>query len=173
MAKVTVTNRVDRTDEVLELADELTGRGVKAGVLGEAGSTQQIKASVHEFGARIDVTPDMRDYFLAVGFPLSDDTDQIVIPERQFIRPALDNNEGFIRDRMQGRIIEAVQEGGDADSVLAALGEDLVTLIQQQMGEHGPSLSGMTLALRNGGSSATPLQDTGRLKQAISWEEIA
>lgn len=172
MSEVTVTDRVDRTDEVRKAMRDIKAEGIKVGVLSDAGEKQQIKASVHEFGARIDVTPDMRDFFLAVGFPLKDETDEIVIPERRFLRAALDNNEDFISKRFEGYALQVVAGRLSGEKVLRKLGEDIVTLIQQQMGENGPPLSGMTTALRTGGGGATPLQDTGSLKNAITWEAL-
>lgn len=184
MAQVTIEDNVNRTEEVVDAIRDLTGEGVRAGVLGESGSVQQMKASVHEFGARIKITEAMENFFFAkwketgnegwraLFLAVQGGKEEIVIPERRFLRSALDNNEEFIRDRFRGRVLNIVDGSGTPDEAVTGLGEDMVTLIRQQMGENGPDLSGVTLALRRGGSEATPLRDTGRLSQSIAWETI-
>ncbi len=177
MATVKVTDHENNVPQLVDAIGEVQGAGIRVGVMGKGGSTQQIKASVHEFGATIRITEKMRNYFAFVhGIWFREEKTHIHIPERQFIRPALDDNEAEIRTLVRSRMVQIAEGNAAPESLMPLVGETVKSFMQQQMGENGPPLSDMTLMLRRGGDggggNAVPLRDEGRLFQAIAWEPV-
>jgi len=81
--------------------------GVKKGSKGSKGDMVDI-AWVHEFGYTIAVTPKMRAYLHHKGLHLKTTTTHIHIPERSFLRAAL-NDPGF-REEVGRIYLEALRE---------------------------------------------------------------
>jgi hypothetical protein len=81
--------KFDHTDKMRKAAKSLDGVKVYAGVL--TGEHQWL-AGIHEYGAKIPVTPKMRAYLHSIGVHLKKSTTLIVIPERSFLRAGYDTN---------------------------------------------------------------------------------
>ena len=72
MGKVNIEDDDQLINHIQDELGFLNGIKVKAGIFGEDDSFQVMKASVHEFGVKIDVTPKMRAWFAYQGYPLSE-----------------------------------------------------------------------------------------------------
>lgn len=129
-------------------------------------------AAVHEYGVTIKVTPEMRGFFAAMGYPLSPSTTSIDIPERSFIRRTADEKREQISKDGRRLLTRLVQGRISAQQLMDKLGNLLVSTVQKTIDDiDSPELSQMTLDLRSGDSgNASPLQDTGRLWQSIDYE---
>ncbi len=130
---------------------------------GRLGSTQLVTImNVHEYGARIPVTPRMRDFFLArFGISLRADRRFIIIPERAPLRKTADNKARAIDDVI-ARGLEGVIAGTrTARSVMRQLGAYMVRQVHRMI------MTGLEppLQLRQG----IPLFDTGQLLRHIRY----
>jgi hypothetical protein len=160
--KVRDENRIPR---LLKELDNLGKRKIRVGIMG--GDMAMI-GRVHEFGARIPVTPKMRKWFAAQGYPLRKDTTHIVIPERSFIRAGFDENEKAFLEEAKKWLIEAFRKGTPADTVLEALGLQLQGMMQEYLRNLSePPLSRMTVEMTG---RSNPLVHTGHLLEAIVYE---
>lgn len=175
MKYVTIKDDNDKVNRALKELKKLKGSKIKVGVIGENEQEDEVDlvtiASVHEFGISIDVTQEMRNWFLWKGFPLRSETTQIEIPERSFIRTAFDNNEKDIQNKARQLYTQVVKGRMTAELMMSKLGLWCVNLVRQQINEvETPPLSGMTTKLRTGTGEQSPLQDTGQLWESIQYE---
>lgn len=162
--KVNDQNNIPR---ILKQLDNLGKRKIRVGLMG--GDMAEIGA-VHEFGARIRVTPKMRKWFAAQGFPLRKDTTHIVIPERSFIRAGFDENEKAFLEEAKKWLFEAFRKGTPTDAVLDALGLQLQGMMQEYLRNLSePPLSRMTVEMTG---RSNPLVNTGKLLEAIVYEVV-
>lgn len=102
--------RISDTGDLAPLVREsrkLKGARFEAGFMNLSGDVA-IYAPVQEYGVTIQVTPAMRGFFLAKGFPLSANTTEIVIPATAPIRLSFDD------PRLMTAVMEALQNGVDA-----------------------------------------------------------
>lgn len=92
------------------------------------------------------------------------------IPERSFIRGAIDANQGKIR-RTLNRLALAVSRGGmSANMALGILGESVSQMIKKRITDGiPPALKPATVARKG---SSKPLIDTGQLLNSIGWELV-
>ncbi len=162
--KVHDENRIPR---LLKELDNLGKRKIRVGIMG--GDMAMIGA-VHEFGARIPVTPKMRKWFAAQGYPMRKETTHIVIPERSFIRAGFDENEKAFLEEARKWLIEAFRKGTPTDKVLEALGLQLQGMMQEYLRNLSePPLSRMTVEMTG---RSNPLVHTGHLLRAIVYEVV-
>jgi hypothetical protein len=162
--KVRDENRIPR---LLKELDNLGKRKIRVGIMG--GDMAMI-GRVHEFGARIPVTPKMRKWFAAQGYPLRKDTTHIVIPERSFIRAGFDENEKAFLEEAKKWLIEAFRKGTPSDTVLEALALQLQGMMQEYLRNLSePPLSRMTVEMTG---RSNPLVHTGHLLEAIVYEVV-
>lgn len=77
--------------------------GIQEGDRTPEGDDLSVIAAVQEFGAIIPVTEKMRGWFARQGFPLSPDTQVIVIPRRALFQPVLEKT----RDALQQNMTDA------------------------------------------------------------------
>lgn len=169
MAKVRVKDDSDFDSITMNLR-QLNNSKIQIGIFGEDDSFEVMKATVHEFGVKIKVTPKMRTWFAFQGYPLSPSTTSIQIPERSFLRATFDE-EGRQIERMGLEEIVAVMSGQRRGHVAAdRYGLKLAALVQEKMTQVSePALSGMTKARRKGsGESANALVDEGKMRQSIT-----
>jgi hypothetical protein len=166
MRHVTIrdTNNIDRVTRSLR---QLKRKSIKVGVMGGESELAMI-AAVHEFGTEIEVTPKMRGWFAANGFPLKKDTTKIVIPERSFLRSGYDENIDEIVGTIES-LLPAVLENSVQPSVFTEMiGLEFAGMIQKKLRDlRQPSNSDMTKEIKG---SSNPLIDTGRLVGAIRHE---
>ena len=151
---------------------KLYGAKLKIGVMGEDDKDMVMIASVHEFGVRIEVTDKMRGWFMGQGYFISPDTKYINIPERSYLRRAFDENLSDIRSDGNELLTKVVRGEATANQFMNKMGVMLVSIVRQTIDDvDKPPLSDMTKEMRTGqGGGESPLQDTGRLWQAISYE---
>ncbi len=166
-ARVRCSVRCDRLGELEKLAGALSGRGAAVGATGE----HAWLAAVHEYGARVPVTPKMRGFFLKkFGVALKKETAYIVIPERSFLRSGFDANRDGLHREAERLLCAAMDGTVSAAEVPAGVGAWLRDKIRAQAAApDGPPLS--PLAVRAKGNGA-PLHDTGALIAGIDfWVE--
>jgi hypothetical protein len=86
--KIRMKSMKDLTGKAVAKAAVLNGTKINVGALeGE----HAWLAAIHEYGCTIPVTPKMRAYLHHIGVHLRADTNQIVIPERSFLRSGFDS----------------------------------------------------------------------------------
>lgn len=122
-------------------------------------------AAVQEFGARISVTDKMRGYLAATGLPLKATTQQIVIPERSFLRTGAKESEKEIRKVADKKVVKALTGSIKPTRFMEELGEELKKGIQETAADlKNPKLHPYTVEQKG---NAKPLKDTGKLLEAI------
>lgn len=151
---------------------QLNQSEIKIGVFGEDDSFQVMKATVHEFGVKIPVTPKMRAWFAYQGYPLSPSTTEIHIPERSFLRATFDDKSQEIQKAGREEIEKVIAGGASGKLAARRYGLKLSALVQEKMTEvKDPPLSDMTKERRRGsGAEANPLVDQGRMRQGITYK---
>lgn len=171
MPEVEITGDFDYERTIRGLA-EIEGKSVEVGVLGTSGSDIQMIATVHEFGARIAVTPKIRGFFAAAGFPLKSTTTHIVIPERAPLRRTIDS------PQTQRQIVEELEDGIDAWlagqisvlEVLEGVGLVLAASVRTAIADGLAPENHPLTVIRKG--SAKPLVDKGRLINAYTHRVV-
>lgn len=156
----------NRIPEVLSTLEELNGRKIHVGVLGEG--KQQMIASVQEYGIQIKVTDKMRRFLAAKGLYLKKETDHITIPERSFIRAGWDQHEKDVLDKSDELILDVINNGISVDTFLDALGQESRDLIRDFARDlRNPANHPFTVEQKG---SSNPLVDSGGLIGAITYE---
>ena len=165
---------------------------VKVGLLAENGGSDEVSenldlaglGAVQEFGARIQVTEKMRK-FLAykLGIHLKKETTEIVIPARSWLQMPLERSQDLrakVKEKTQLTKSErelaelAITEYGDygiLGELAQAVGVSALEQIQEAFdtegfGEWTPN-SPATIRAKG---SESPLIDTGRLRNAITYK---
>ena len=166
-ARVRHSVRCDRLPKLEKLAAGLAGKSAAVGATGE----HAWLAAIHEYGARVPVTPKMRGFFLKkFGVALKKETAYLVIPERSFLRAGFDANEDGLH-REAARLLCAAFDGAvQAAEVPAGVGMWLRDKIRAQAAAPGgPPLSPLTVRAKGG---SAPLRDTGAMIDGIEfWVE--
>ena len=165
---VEIKDHKNEIPRLVEQSRKLDGTEVTAGVHGKDDSFMAMIAQVHEFGVDIQVTEDMRGWFLAQGFPLSEDTEVIEIPSRSFVRPAADMLTRSLDAVVDAQMESLVFEQATAFEAASRVALHMRQQILDHLGKTGPPLSDMTKQMRRGGGSAQKLQDEGSLRQAVA-----
>lgn len=170
MAKMKITDDDDMWHRLKKNFEMLQGKELRVGIFGEDDSFQVMKASVHEFGIEIDVTPKMRGWFAYQGFPLSPNTQTINIPERSFIRATYDENKGEITKLVKLQIENIMFSKTNTKFAFKLIGEDLVGMVRKKMYDiDKPELSDMSKEMRKGGDP-NPLVDDGKMRQSVTYK---
>jgi len=154
-----------------DMADSLRslgGKSIKVGVFGSDDSELVTIAAVHEFGAEIPVTPKMRGWFAANGYPLKKDTTVITIPERSWLRSGYDEHIDDIAEKMKNLLPKVLEGNVNPTIFMNMIGLEFAGLIQKKMKDlRDPANSAMTAERKK---SDNPLIDTGRLIGSIRHE---
>ena len=134
----------NRIPEIRNQIQALSSKKIKVGILSKSGESMAVIAGANEFGV-----PGR-------------------IPERAFLRITMDRPK-TIDDAVKfaERIFD---HGQDASKMLDAMGASLVSSIQDTI-ESNLAPANAQITIERKGSAKT-LQDTGRMKQAISWEVV-
>lgn len=115
---------------------------------------------------RYFVTPKMRKWFVANGYPLKASTTVIHIPERSFIRSGHDENIDKIVGKIEGFIPDLFENEVNIDVFMDQIGMEFANLIQKKLRAiTNPPNSAMTIERKG---SSNPLMDSGRLVQSIT-----
>lgn len=151
--------------EIIKNLQKLNGKKIKVGVFGDDGSDLVMIARVHEYGCEIPVTPKMRAWFAANGYPLRKETTVIRIPERSFLRSGYDENIDTISKKIEEMVPDVIAADVDPKEFMDAIGMEFAGLIQKKMRDlKDPPNSQMTIERKG---SDNPLIDTGRLVGSI------
>lgn len=157
---IRTTNNIPRVTQALR---DVARKEIKVGVF-DSGELGMI-AAVHEFGTQIEVTPKMRGWFGANGYPLKASTTHINIPERSFIRGGFDEHIGKTIDKIETMLPHVMALAMDSDMFLDAIGMDLASHIKKYMNElDSPPNADMTVQRKG---SSNPLISSGRLRNSI------
>lgn len=155
---------------ILKEINKLKNKKIQIGIFGDDDSTMLMIARVHEFGVDIEVTPKMRAYLHHIGIHLKEDTEEINIPERSFVRATFDEKAKEIQ-RMGQKGIEAVLLGKEkADVFLERYGLYLRDLVRKKLRDLKEPPNHPATAKRKG--SSNPLVDDGHLKRSITYRVV-
>ena len=159
------TNNIDK---VMRNLKQLGGKQIKVGLFGSDSSELVMIGAVHEYGAEIPVTPKMRAWFAANGYPLKKETTVIKIPERSWLRSGYDENIDKIAKKIEEMVPHVIEGNVNPKIFMDAIGMEFAGLIQKKMRDlKNPPNSSMTVERKG---SDNPLIDTGRLVGAIRYE---
>ena len=162
------------------LADK---KAVKVGLIAGKGGDDIISedmdlagiGAVQEFGATIQVTDKMRAWLHYNGLHLKASTTTINIPVRSFLQMPLEDKKRLFKNITKNidfdDLIDYVEKTGDLESLAVMIGAGAVETINEAFDSSGfgqwePDSSFTTS--RKG--SSLPLQNTGKLRQSISYE---
>lgn len=160
----------NRMPALLAALAELDRTRIEVGVFGAAESHLLMIARVHEFGARIEVTPKMRGWFRGQGHPLRRETTQITIPERSYMRSSWDESAGELERLTTQLLRQVLTLRLSPAQMYERIGVWLVGRIQRQIRTLSePPLHPMTVERKG---SSNPLVDTGRLIQSITYRVV-
>lgn len=142
----------------------IDSKRVNVGVTGE----NAWLAGIHEYGCRIKVTEKMRAWLHANGLHIKNETTEIVIPERSFLRNGFDDcHEDIIRKAE--RLIPVVLDGNMPSGIfLEEVGALLLTHIKKYAEELNKPANHPFTTERKG--SENPLVNTGGMINSISCE---
>ncbi|WP_205651882.1 hypothetical protein [Bacillus infantis] len=155
-------------DKVKRTLRDLKMNDIKVGVFGSDDSDMVMIAGVHEYGTDITVTPKMRAWFAANGFPLKKETTTITIPERSFIRSGFDENIDEIFNKMKQLLPQVLEQEVDTRIFMDMIGLEFAGMIQKKLRDlRDPENSDMTVQRKG---SSNPLFDKGRLVGSIRHE---
>lgn len=145
---LSVLASIDDDDGISDILDEIEGaehNAVDIGILSDENELLRIYASANEFGTRNGH-----------------------IPERSFIRAAIDENQGRIDARAE-HVFRQVTDGRiSMETGLGWMGEFIQRLVTSKITtlRHPPNKQ--STIDRKG--SSNPLIDSGRMRQSIRWE---
>ncbi|SDI15892.1 hypothetical protein SAMN05192534_12364 [Alteribacillus persepolensis] len=150
--------------ELMKNVKDMGSSTIEAGVFG--GGEQEMIAAVHEFGVDIEVTDKMRAYLHHIGIHLREDTTEIHIPERSFIRSGWDESEKEINRKIQDLLPDVLELGTDGETFMQMLGLEIEGKLKERLIEvSDPALHPATIERKK---SRNPLVDTGSLNDAIT-----
>jgi len=159
------TNNIDKAVRNLR---KLGGNTIKVGIFGADDADLVMIGAVHEYGADIPVTPKMRAWFAANGYPLKATTTVITIPERSWLRSGYDENIDKIADKLEDMVPDVIEGDVNPKIFMDMIGMEFAGLIQKKMRNlRSPANSSMTIERKG---STNPLIDTGRLVGAVRHE---
>jgi len=168
--QLTVKIEEDRSgwDKFAGTLEEIGKKSIHAGIQADEDAELVMIAGVQEFGADIRVTPKMRGFFhYAFGINLKHETTFISIPSRPFIRQTFDKREAELLELgfdLAGLIIDGVLT---VDQALGNWGDKLISLIRSEVAEGDNFKPNAPLTKTVKGAGKHPLQDSGRLMNAL------
>ncbi|MEK5148770.1 hypothetical protein MKX53_17455 [Psychrobacillus sp. FSL K6-4615] len=163
--RITVSDN-NRIPQVLSDLSKAKQKKAKVGYMQD--TELSMIASVHEFGARIQVTDKMRGYLASQGLHLKATTTHIVIPERSFLRTGTDANIDAIQAKAQELITDVVNGNVSVETFFEMLGLELKGKIQEYAIDLDNPVNHPFTVERKG--SSNPLVDNGGLIQSMEVE---
>lgn len=155
-------------DKLAKTLKGMSSQTVKAGIQSNEDAELLMIANVQEFGADITVTPKMRGFFRAVfGVSLKKSTTKITIPSRPFIRRTFDKRLDELKKLgfdLGGLVID---DKLTLEQSLELWGEKFVAFIRNEIAEGNNFEPNAPLTIERKGAGKHPLQDSGRLQQAL------
>lgn len=195
--KVTDENR---SNDVADELKQLNSYSLEIGVFGADDSFIAMLASVHEFGMTIrpkgkfltiptkaagkKKARDIKGLFKPKGKRILATTnkqgkltvmfylvEEVVIPERSFIRSTFDEKENEWANYISTLIGKVVNGSATAREVYERLGARIQRDIQRKIKQLSePGNAGATVARKG---SNNPLIDSGRLRQSVTWKVVS
>jgi hypothetical protein len=169
MLSVNVKITEDRSgwDKFAKTLASLSRKAAKIGIQADEDQELLQYAAQNEFGADIPVTEETREFFEGHGFPLSPKTTSITIPSRPFIRQTFEKRFEELKKigfEFGGLIID---DKMTLDQALELWGDKFVSFIRSEIadGDNFEPNAPLTILLK--GEGKHPLQDSGRLQQAL------
>lgn len=163
-----VIKDIDNTKKYIKKLKSLNNSKILIGITGTFDSNLLMIASVNEFGINITVTPKMRAFLHYKGLHLSPGTNEIKIPERSFIRDGFDDNIAKITKIIENKLDSFLFGKINKSVFLNFIGLQLSSILQKHLTDlKSPGNHPFTVEEKG---SSNPLIDSGRLRQAISYE---
>lgn len=159
--------------ELQEIKDKEITVGIQADEIDADGKNLAYIGAVHEFGKEIKVTDKMRGYLHAQGLHLKKTTKVIKIPQRSFLRGAVDENESEINSLGDKLLNHVIAGRLSSKQALKMLGDSVQGIIQQRIADGiQPGLHPFTIQQKtlNGKKGTTPLIGSGHLRQSIRYK---
>lgn len=162
---VSYTTKKNLIPQMMKKAQALDGKKVEVGIFD---GDHAWLAGIHEYGCRIPVTPKMRAFLHYNGIHLKEDTKEILIPERSFLRSGFDScNEEFLN--YVDKILEVyLNPRKHSDAFLRNCGKMLVSQIKKyarDLKEPPKSEASHIMGTKN----SNPLIETGEMIQSITY----
>lgn len=155
-------------DKLAKTLKGMSTKTVKVGIQSNEDAELLTIANVQEFGADITVTPKMRGFFRAAfGVNLKKSTTKITIPPRPFIRQTFDKRLDELKKTgfdVGGLVID---DKLTLEQALELWGDQFVAFIRNEIAEGNNFEPNAPLTIERKGSGKHPLQDSGRLQQAL------
>lgn len=159
------TTKKNLIPKMLKKARQLDGKSVEVGVFG---GDYAYLAGIHEYGCRIKVTPEMRAFLHYHGIHLKKETQEIVIPERSFIRSGFDMYHKDAIDYFDKVYGEYLVSRQHPETILKNTGKLLASKIKRYARAlKSPPKSKATKIL--GAKSKNPLVETGAMIAHITY----
>jgi len=157
-------------DQYLNVFKQLQSKQLQIGIFGEDDSKMLMIARVNEFGVKIDVTDKMRGYLHSIGIHLKEETSQINIPERSFMRNGFDKNYKKIQRKAEKLLERVLTLELSVNVFYKTLGEYIVSIIQEFLTNlRKPANHPATIDQKG---SSNPLIGEGRLRQSITYKVV-
>lgn len=170
MLNVNVKITEDRSgwDKFAKTLETLKRKRALVGIQADEDKELLTIAGVQEFGAEIPVTPKMRGFFRhAFGVNLKKSTTFISIPSRPFIRQTFEKKEAELVEQgfaLAGLVIDGKLT---VDQALEIWGDKAVSFIRSEIADGDNFKENAPLTVKLKGEGKHPLQDSGRLQQAL------
>ena len=139
---------LDVSKRTKEMFNVVSKSIIEVGVFGDQGSDLVIYAASNEFGTRTK-------------------NGKVHIPQRSFLRSAIDLNTLEIRQFIQEQLFLVLHEEIDDRTALNKIGVYLVGLVQERISSNIPPPNKPITVERK--KSSKTLIDTGRLRQSITY----
>jgi len=161
--------KVDNTNKIKQIINTLNNKKIKVGIFGSEGSDLLMIASVSEFGCNITVTPKMRAWLNYNGLHLKEETTEIRIPERSFIRATANEKENEIAKFVEQSLDMLFTFEISIDTFFDRVGTYLTQLTQQTITDMtSPPNHPWTIERKKGKEHV--LIDSGRLRSSITYK---
>lgn len=162
----TVRNNIYKVEKSM---DSLRGKKVIVGHLG--GGEQAWLAAIHEYGLKIEVTPEMRAWLHANGLHLKKETQYITIPERSFLRSGYDTYHEEVIDKTNHLLGDVIGGTMSADKFCKIIG----TLLRDKIREFAidlknPANHPFTIKRKGSSNPLVTKAEGGDLIESIVFE---
>lgn len=165
---VKVTDTDSGYEKFAQNLEKLRGKAVDVGIQSTEDSKLLTIANVQEFGAEITVTPKMRGFFWhAFGIRLKKTTTKIIIPERPFVRQTFTKRERELAKKGMSLARTVLDGKLEVKQALELWGDMFVSFIRDEVADGNNFVENAPLTVREKGEGLHPLQDSGRLLQAL------
>lgn len=163
------TRNINNLEKLQRILEELKTKKVIIGIFGANDSHILMIARVQEFGCDIQVTEKMRAYLHHRGLHLRKETTSIHIPERSFIRRTPQERQSEIDNVIKEGLNRLLTFEIDVTGFYNLVGQALVGITQEVLtsGSYEPN---HPFTIEQKGGKSTPLINTGRLRESITWK---